>query len=160
VAVVVTAAFLASSAAAMAGHARAAAAEASATAQSPAPIGPERYFVDLVLRSTSPAADAADAALRAEVTLIFANGLRQGALPSADKEYLARVVAARTGVTEPVAERRVDDAFAQDQKAADAARKSFAHSMYWTFLALLVGAFSASFAATIGGKQRDRVIVI
>jgi hypothetical protein len=32
--------------------------------------------------------------------------------------------------------------------------------MYWTFLALLVGAFSASFAATIGGKQRDRVIVI
>jgi hypothetical protein len=70
------------------------------------------------------------------------------------------VVAARTGVTEPVAERRVDDAFAQDQQAADAARKSFAHSMYWTFLALLVGAFSASFAATIGGKQRDRVIVI
>jgi hypothetical protein len=32
--------------------------------------------------------------------------------------------------------------------------------MYWTFLALLVGAFCASFAATIGGKQRDNVVII
>jgi hypothetical protein len=32
--------------------------------------------------------------------------------------------------------------------------------MYWTFLALLIGAFCASLAATIGGGQRDRVIVV
>jgi hypothetical protein len=32
--------------------------------------------------------------------------------------------------------------------------------MYWTFLALLIGAFSASFAATIGGKQRDSVLFV
>jgi hypothetical protein len=32
--------------------------------------------------------------------------------------------------------------------------------MYWTFLALLVGAFCASFAATIGGAQRDHIVVI
>jgi hypothetical protein len=32
--------------------------------------------------------------------------------------------------------------------------------MYWTFLALLIGAFCASFAATIGGKQRDRVVIV
>ena len=43
------------------------------------------------------------------------------------------------------------------QEAADAARKSTAHVLYWTFLALLVGAFCASVAAIIGGKQRDRV---
>ena len=48
----------------------------------------------------------------------------------------------------------------QAREAADKARKAVAHAMYWTFLALLVGAFCASFAATIGGKQRDRVIVI
>jgi hypothetical protein len=54
----------------------------------------------------------------------------------------------------------VDDVFAQAREAADKARKAVAHAMYWTFLALLVGAFCASFAATIGGKQRDRVMVI
>jgi hypothetical protein len=32
--------------------------------------------------------------------------------------------------------------------------------LYWTFLALLIGAFCASFAATIGGKQRDHVVAI
>jgi hypothetical protein len=27
----------------------------------------------------------------------------------------------------------------------------------WTFVALLTGAFCASFAATVGGRQRDHV---
>jgi len=30
----------------------------------------------------------------------------------------------------------------------------------WTFLALLMGAFCASYAATVGGRQRDHVQVI
>jgi hypothetical protein len=42
----------------------------------------------------------------------------------------------------------------------ETARKAVAHSMYWTFVALLVGAFCASLAATVGGKQRDRVVVV
>lgn len=45
-------------------------------------------------------------------------------------------------------------------QAADEARKTFAHSMYWTFVALLIGAFCASLAATIGGRERDRVVVV
>lgn len=49
---------------------------------------------------------------------------------------------------------------AQALQAADDARKAFAHSMYWTFVALLIGAFCASVAATIGGKERDRVVVV
>jgi len=28
--------------------------------------------------------------------------------------------------------------------------------LLWIFIALLIGAFSASYAATIGGKQRDQ----
>jgi hypothetical protein len=39
-------------------------------------------------------------------------------------------------------------------------RKAAAHSLLWIFLALLIGAFSASFSATIGGKQRDNVVMI
>jgi hypothetical protein len=51
---------------------------------------------------------------------------------------------ARTGASELDAEKRVDDAFAQAQEAVDSARKAVAHSMYWTFLALLIGPFCGS----------------
>lgn len=98
--------------------------------------------------------------MRGEVALIFANAIRQGSLPPGDKTFLGRVVAARTGVSEPEAERRVEEVFAQAREAADKARKAVAHTMYWTFLALLVGAFCASWAATIGGRQRDRVVAV
>lgn len=52
------------------------------------------------------------------------------------------------------------DIYAAAQQAAEATQKAIAHSMYWTFVALLIGAFCASVAATIGGKERDRVVVV
>jgi hypothetical protein len=57
---------------------------------------------------------------------------------------------------------RLDRAYVAAQQAqnAEEARKAIAHSMYWTFVALLVGAFCASVAATFGGKERDRVVVV
>lgn len=161
VSLVITAAFLASAASAMiGGAARASATEASGSAQSRSGVDPETYFVDMLLRTPSLSAEQNSSALHGEVALIFANALREGNMPSADKTYLAKIVAARTGVSESAAENRVDDVFGQARQAAEAARKAVAHAMYWTFLALLVGAFCASFAATIGGRQRDRVIVI
>ena len=81
-------------------------------------------------------------------------------IPAPDKTYLARLVAARTGLTHTDAEQRVSDVLTQARQAADTVRKAVAHSLYWTFLALLIGAFCASFAATIGGKQRDHVVTI
>lgn len=50
--------------------------------------------------------------------------------------------------------------YAAAQQAAETTRKAIAHSLYWTFVALLAGAFCASVAATIGGKERDNVAVI
>jgi len=100
------------------------------------------------------------ASVRSEVGLIFPNAMRKQSLPPADKSYPSQVVSAKAGISEPVAAKRVDDAFTAAWQAADDARKAVAHSMYWTFLALLVGAFCASFAATIGGKQRDLVVVV
>jgi hypothetical protein len=52
----------------------------------------------------------------------------------------------------------------RDSRASIAAqiedrRKAIAHSLYWTFAAMLMGAFCASFAATIGGKERDRMAI-
>ena len=44
------------------------------------------------------------------------------------------------------------------KEAAESARKAAAHSALWMFVALLGGAFIASLAATVGGRQRDRVV--
>jgi hypothetical protein len=175
---VLTAAFLTSAAAAMLGGAARTAAnstEFSAATRTQDGAGQTGYFVDTLLRSnsasiattTAPGAPAATPSLspdntsvRGEVGGIFSNALRQGNIPAPDKTYLAQMIAARTGISESDAERRVDDTFAQAQQAADNARKAIAHSMYWMFLALLVGAFFASLFATVGGSQRDRVPVI
>ena len=104
--------------------------------------------------------------VRAETGRILANGLRQKDMPPADKTYLAKLVAAKTGLSQADAEKRVDDVIAQARRAAedvkqaaDAARKAAAHLSLWTFIALLIGAFCASYAATIGGRQRDQVRV-
>jgi hypothetical protein len=163
VGLVITAAFLTSAASTLVGgaaRASAAGASASGAGQGRASLGPNGYFVDTLLRTSASTSGQDDASVRGEIGLIFARGLSEGSLPSADKSYLAQVVAAKTGVSGPEAEKRVDDVFARAQLAADNARKAVAHSMYWTFLALLIGAFCATFAATIGGKQRDRVMVV
>jgi hypothetical protein len=160
VAVVVTAAFLTSAAASAIGGAegaRVAAANASNATQSPSGLDPNAYVVETLLRATPYNADRDTASARAEVGVIVANDLRHGSMAPADRAYLAQIVAARTGASQSDAERRVDDAYANAAEVADSARKAVAHSMYWMFLALLVGAFCASVAATVGGDQRDRM---
>jgi hypothetical protein len=163
VGLVVTAAFLASAATSLVGGAArtgATVAEASGSSQGAGGLGQNGYFVDTLLRTSTPSSGPANASVRAEIGLILLHSLREGSMPPADKSYLAQTVAAQTGLSEPEAEKRIDDVYANALQAAERARKVLAHSMYWTFLALLVGAFCASFAATIGGKQRDRVAVI
>jgi hypothetical protein len=163
VGLVISAAFLASAATSMAGGAARAGTTVTdriESAQSKDGPGSNAYVVDKLLRTSAPGSDNDNGSGRGELGIIFANALREGSLPPADKLYLAHIVAARTGVSERDAQERVDDALAQEQQAAEGARRAVAHSMYWTFLALLIGAFSASLAATIGGKERDRVVVI
>lgn len=157
VAVVLATGFLGAAATRMVGEPRA---EGSAVAARSAE--PNQYYVDAFLRSTGAAPDATanGAAVREEVGVILANAIRRGSLPDDDANYLAQVVAARTGLSVPGAQNRVSQVYDQARTAADVARKAVAHSLYWLFLALLVGAFSASYAATIGGRQRDQVIVI
>lgn len=160
VGLVVTAAFLTSAAASMVGGTARTGVVSAEGAGAPSRSGSGSYFVDALLRASSPTSAQDNSAIDGEIGLILANALRAGEIPPADKTYLAQVVSARTGVSETDAEKRVNDVFAQARQAADKTRKATAHAMYWTFLALLVGAFCASFAATIGGRQRDRVIVV
>jgi len=49
---------------------------------------------------------------------------------------------------------------AQERQAAEAARKETGRFLLWTFVALLIGALCASYAATIGGRQRDHLKAI
>jgi len=121
---------------------------------------PREYFVDTLFRSDRPSPDPNDASIRAESRGIFANALREKDISPPDKTYLGQLVVARTGLSQTAAEQRVSEVLTQARQSAEIARKRLAHLMYWTFLALLIGAFCASFAATIGGKQRDRVVVI
>ena len=70
------------------------------------------------------------------------------------------MVAARSGLSHADAEQRVAAAFTEVQQASDNARKGLAHLSLWLFVALLLGAFCASYAATIGGRERDHVKLI
>lgn len=143
---------------------------------------PLDYFSDMLLRAAPAPADAAavsaatDAGVtvadqRVEIGKIFATGLSTGSLSADDRAYLGQIVAKRTGLTQAEAEARVDavygraakaaaDAKAAAQQAAETARKAGAHTALWMFVALLLGAFVASLAATFGGRQRDHERVL
>jgi len=118
---------------------------------------PSMYFVDALFRSSRIAAEAGDATVKAEAARILVRGLKEKQIPSADQSYLVTLVTARTGISLPDAERRVSDVITEARQAEDNVRKATAHLLLWLFLSLLMGAFSASFAATIGGRQRDHV---
>lgn len=151
VALVLTAAFLTSAASVMVGN-EARGATASRAEQTGE--GADRYFIDELYRA-EPNVVPADAAVRSETGMIFMHALRQRELAAADKSYIVLSVAARTGLTPSAAEQRVTDVFAQAQQALDTARKTAAHALYWLFVALLLGAFSASIAAIFGGRHRE-----
>jgi hypothetical protein len=160
VAVVITAAFLASAAASMAGGAMQAGAPATATGAAAMANDADAYFVDMLLRSDHPSTAGNDSLVRAEFGRIFAHAVLHNDLPAADQAYLAQLVSARTGLNPADADKRVSDVVAQARQAADTARKAAAHLSLWIFVALLVGAFSASLSATFGGSQRDHVVVV
>ncbi|MBV9556903.1 MAG: hypothetical protein JO254_07470 [Pseudolabrys sp.] len=117
------------------------------------------YFVDALFRADQPTAQpAADPnAQRTEASRIFAKAVRDGSLNPADRAYLAKLVAARTGLAPADAEKRVDEVDANMRSAIDAARRAAAHLAFWLTASLLIGAFSASLAALEGGQLRDDV---
>jgi hypothetical protein len=160
VGMVITAAFLASAASSFAGGAaqRSSTGTTASTGSGEATLNPNAYFVDTLLRSNGSVADGNDVAERGEVSRTFTHALSQGAIPAADRTYLAQVVSARAGLNQTDAEKRVSDVFEEAQRSADVTRKALAHFSLWLFVALLSGAFCASYAGTIGGRQRDHVV--
>lgn len=104
---------------------------------------------------------------RAEVSRILVQSIAAGNLNDADKAYLAQLVSARTGLSQQDAQKRVDDVTSQfksaidtakekAKEAADVARKTLAGLALWGFISMLIGAFSASLFASLGGRARDQ----
>jgi hypothetical protein len=138
---------------------------ASANATDETASNATSYFADALFRPSDPARLAApenaDAAV-AEASRILIASAAAGEVSADDRAYLARLVAARTGLSEADATTRVEEVLAraeqakvQAQEAADAARKAGATFALVSALSMVVGAFIASVAALIGGKQRD-----
>lgn len=117
------------------------------------------YFVDALFRADQPTAQPAGdpAAQRAEASRIFAKAIRDGSLNQTDRVYLSKLVAARTGLAAPDAEKRVDEVDTNMRNALDVARRDAAHLALWLTASLLIGAFAASLAALEGGQLRDGV---
>lgn len=128
------------------------------------------YFVDALFRPKEGAAPASGENTQAvpldEVSRILTHALTTNTLPQDDIAYLGQLVSSRTGLTQQEAEKRVEDLYAKLQstlktaaakakEVADAARKASVYITLWLFVSLLIGAFSASLAATWGGRSRD-----
>ncbi len=131
------------------------------------------YFIDSLFRkdmsvSTSSASaqptgsEASVTPSTSEVIRIFSNAIQTNALPPEDRRYVAQLVAQRTGIAQADAEKRVTTIFDKVQEAeataresADKLRKASSYTALWLSVALLSGAFFASFSAAYGGRRRD-----
>jgi hypothetical protein len=151
---------LASPASSLLGGTAAGATQGAASAASQA--GPMDGYVDTLLRSDAPTAPMAGpnpgnaADTRGEMVRLFTFSFHNGGdLKPADRTYVSKLVAARTGLSQADADKRVNDVVTQAKADIDAARKATAHLAFWLTASLLLGAFCASLAATEGGGLRD-----
>lgn len=149
---VLGAVLLATPAASVMGGAASGATQGAVTAAA----GPMDGYVDSLLRSDTPQANANPADSRGELTRLLGTSFKAGAdMKPADKTYVAKVVSARTGLSQADAEARVNQVINDAKANLDAARKATASLAFWLTASLLLGAFCASLAATEGGGLRD-----
>jgi hypothetical protein len=130
------------------------------TASSSQASGPMNGYVDTLFRPDNPTAEntanSNGAQTHQELVRLFTADFHNGGEPSAaDRGYLGKVVAARTGLSQADADKRVNDVITEVKSDADKARKAGEHLAIWLTLSLFIGAFSAALAATEGGGLRD-----
>ncbi|MDE2238780.1 MAG: hypothetical protein KGJ73_02475 [Rhodospirillales bacterium] len=134
------------------------------------PASTQNYYVSELFRPSAgqPAATgisipgATPWELRADASAVLAQAAFTGGAPRNDKDYLATLVSASTGLGNAAAQARVNDVLnlekADINKAkhlADAAREGASAAAIYTFFSALVGAFIAAVAGAIGGRIRD-----
>jgi hypothetical protein len=151
-------------AASVTGHAATIAGAGAATAATSDRVS---GMVDNLLRS-EPGANvtATTDEQRAALGRIFMNSFNTGTVSEDDKTYLIRFVAARAGVNEDEARKRVDAAIAQTRQAAENAKQAAEKARRATaILGFLIAAASllslgaAYWGATAGGSHRDQRVI-
>jgi hypothetical protein len=145
-----------------AGNAATAAASAAGQGVTQSAVDPSGYYVDSLFRGDKLGTNNSDA--KAEAGRILLMEAKNGSIADGDKAYLGQLVAAGTGMPQDAAAKRVDDVLGQVQAAetkmrevADQTRKATAQGSFFLFFSMLIGAFIASVAGAVGGRQRDEL---
>ena len=131
--------------------------QSSANASSVAGENTVAMDIDRLLRGERRGApDAGDPlAIRGEAGRILLTSSSHSGVTSEDRAYLIRLVAAKTGIAPPEAEKRVDTAIANAKDNLARARKSAVILAFMAGAAALLGAVAAWLAAVVGGQNRD-----
>lgn len=146
---------------------------AAGAAANPQNANPQAIYVDKLFRRTNlapapgtsttspgqPASTPPQSSTReprAEILRLWTTSFAEHQdLAPDDRAYVARLVAAQTGLSEQDAQKRVDQVVTEAKAALDRARRGAAKLSFWLTAALLFGAFAASLAAVEGGMLRD-----
>jgi hypothetical protein len=105
---------------------------------------------------------------RAEIAQILGERLRQGSFPGQQRDRLAQLVAAESGISPQEADARIQEletrareaatqAETQAREAADTAANAAATGSYLIFGAMLLGAVAAVVGARIGTRRTARL---
>jgi hypothetical protein len=114
------------------------------------------FDIDRLLRGERRSQSSEDVSqTRAEVARILLTASSHSGVAAEDRTYLSQLLAARTGVAAPEAQRRVDAAIASARNNLARARRSTVILAFMAGAAALLGAVAAWFAATYGGQHRD-----
>jgi hypothetical protein len=92
---------------------------------------------------------------RAEASRILMTASGHSGVAPEDRTYLVRLIGARTGLSQPDAERRVDSVVTSARNNIGRARKSVAIFGFMAGASALLGLVAAWFAACAGGRHRD-----
>lgn len=153
VASVVGAVLLASPASTLVGNVAGSSVQAAAGAAQSSPMN---TYADMLLRSDNRPEQQPLADTRGEITRLLTTSFHtDNDVTGTNRDYLVKTVAARTGLSQSDAEKRVSDVITQAKADLDKARKAAMHTAIWLTLSLFIGAFSAAAAAWEGGGVRD-----
>jgi hypothetical protein len=153
VASIVGALLLAAPASTLVGGTLAGATQAAANSAQSSPMA---GYADMLLRSDSRPDPQSPQDSRGEIVRLLTADFRDANdVNTSDHDYLVKLVASRTGLSQPDAEKRVNDVITQAKANLDKARKAAMHTAIWLTLSLFIGAFCAAAAALEGGGVRD-----
>jgi hypothetical protein len=114
------------------------------------------FELDRLFRSDrAPIASGSDQEIRAQAARLLTSALGHSGISSDDRAYLVQIVSTRSGLSQPDAETRVNQALGQSKEAISRARRGAVLLGFMIASSLLLGLAIAWVAATVGGQHHD-----